>query len=105
MLCNSISIWESIIIGGAGGAIAGLTVFSVQRLYNHLNYKMDSKRVFTWLNENCEDKPGKKYRTTRTISSWTNLPEDRVRYLCSRNNKIRLSVGPEEDRWTTLERE
>lgn len=104
MYCTAISIWESIIIGGAGGAIAGITVFLIQQLHSYLKFRKESMMVYDWLVKNCENIKGKEYRTTRTISSWTNLTEDRVRYLCSKNKKIRLSTGPEEDRWTTLER-
>lgn len=89
-------IIEGIIIGSTGGAIAGITVYLIQFLHQLLMSCIESKRIRDWLEENT----GKdNFRTTRTIASWTNLPMDRVQYLCSRDKLIKLSTGQNEDLW------
>jgi len=97
-------IWSGIIIGGAGGAIAGFTV----SLIRYVNIKkvtwMHKRRVYNWLKENTTDEDGKRYRTTRAIASWNNLTEDRVWYICSIHKKIFLSSGAAEDTWSLYER-
>ncbi|WP_454441485.1 hypothetical protein [Vibrio bathopelagicus] len=94
------TIFDGIIIGGSGGAIGGLTVYLVQTIHKSIKEKTESKRVFNWLIENTSDEDGKKFRSTRAISSYTNLTEDRVRYICSTHEKIYLSTGKNEDRWS-----
>ena len=43
------------------------------------------------------------YRSTRTIASHNNLTMDRVRFLCSHDERIHLSTGEEEDMWNPVE--
>lgn len=94
------NVMDGVIIGGAGGAIAGLTVYFVQ--WFHASYKSvsDSKVIYEWLQNNTSDERGKRFRSTRAIASWCNLTEDRVRYLCSHNEKIYLSSSEREDMWS-----
>ncbi len=93
------SILDGVVIGGAGGAIAGLTV-SLANLIGRECLKCSHKRrVYAWLQKNTSNEDGKRYRTTRTIASWTNLTEERVRYICSHHNKIYMSTGNKEDLW------
>ncbi|EIJ2375703.1 hypothetical protein LIO03_000709 [Vibrio alginolyticus] len=96
------TVIDGVIIGGAGGAIAGLTVYAVQALHKWISDKRDSKRVYNWLKSNTELRENRKYRSTRAIASFNNLTEDRVRYLCSHHPKIRLSTGEKEDLWTVF---
>ena len=42
---------------------------------------------------------GEQFLSTRTIASWTNLTEDRVRYVCSIHHSIFLSTEGREDMW------
>jgi len=102
---SSPSILDGIIIGAAGGAIAGITVFLVQSVTKSISDSKDSKRIFLWLTQNTENSEGKKFRSTRAIASYNNLTEDRVRYLCSTHEKIFLSVGEKEDLWSVHTRE
>ena len=39
------------------------------------------------------------WRSTRTIASYCNVTEDRVRYICSIDERIGLSTGEKEDLW------
>ena len=89
-----------VIIGGAGGAIAGLTVYVIQYLHNKITSCIESQRILSWLKKNTSDKRGERYRSTRAIASWNNLTEDRVRYLCSIHKDIYLSTGEKEDMWS-----
>jgi len=98
------SIWNRIIIGGAGGAIAGLTVSLVRYFHAKALDEIHKKRVYTWLTENTHNEDGKQYRSTRAIASWNNLTEDRARYIYSIHKKIYLSTGKKEDRWSLYER-
>lgn len=90
------NIWEGIVIGASGGAIAGLTVYIVQYLHEKVRDAYEMRRVIAWLKENSI---GGKWRSTRAIASWTNLTEDRVRYLCSKSEEIKLSTGEKEGLW------
>lgn len=98
-------IWDGMVIGGAGGAVAGITVWLIQLAHAKVNDCRHKRRIYKWLQENIEeDVPGKEFRTTRAIASWNNLTEDRVRYICSLHKKIYLSTGEKEDRWSIYER-
>ncbi len=98
-----ISIWDGIIIGGAGGAIAGITVWLVQWAHTKVTERRDKKLIYEWFKSNTSDKPGEQFRSTRAIASWNNLTEDRVRYICSIHDKIFLSTGEKEDMWGIYE--
>ncbi|MBN1293433.1 MAG: hypothetical protein JXB48_16455 [Candidatus Latescibacteria bacterium] len=95
---------DGIIIGVAGGAIAGITVYLIQ--YTHQKYSdfSEGKRIYNWLRNHTSNKGGEKFRTSRAITSWNNLTQDRVRYLCSINKKIFLSTGDKEDIWGIYDR-
>jgi len=90
-------------IGGAGGAIAGLTVVLTQYGASKWKEKRDRQTVYGWLKGNTKNKAGKQFRSTRTIASWTNLTEERVRYVCSVDDRIFLSTGEKEDMWGIYE--
>ena len=97
------NIWNGIIIGATGGAIAGLTVWFVQYTHMKTIECREKKRVYEWLKANTDNKPGEQFRSTRAIASWSNLTEDRVRYICSIHEKIFLSTGEKEDMWGIFE--
>ena len=97
-------VWDGIVIGGAGGAIAGLTVSLVHYAHRKIFECVDKRSVYNWLKNNTKNDEGKRYRSTRAIASWTNLTEDRVRYICSIHRKIYLSTGEKEDMWSLYER-
>ena len=97
-------IWDGIVIGGAGGAIAGLTVTLVRYGHSKSIEFLHKRRVYNWLKENTTNEEGNQYRSTRAIASWANLTEDRVRYICSIHKEIYLSTGQKEDMWSLYER-
>jgi hypothetical protein len=97
-------VWNGIIIGGAGGAIAGLTVAFVRYLHTKSLEETHKNRVYKWLKDNTSNKEGEQFRTTRAIASWNNITEDRARYICSTHKRIFLSTGEKEDRWSLYER-
>lgn len=101
----SASIWDGIAIGGAGGAIAGITVYIIQWAHQGFVDYRDTRRILQWLEENSPIGEGRKYRSTRAIASYDNLTEDRVRFLCSHSEKIHLSTGEKEDLWSIHPRE
>ena len=98
------TVLDGIVIGGAGGAIAGLTVWLVQYAHNKVTVIIESNRIYKWLKENTTDEPGEQFRSTRTIASWNNLTEDRVRHICSIDKRIFLSTGDKENMWGIYER-
>ena len=97
------SILDGIAIGGAGGAIAGLTVWLTQLVQTKILERRDKGRVYRWLLANTANKSDEQFRSTRAIASWTNLTEDRVRYVCSIHSAIFLSTGSREDVWGLFE--
>ena len=92
-------IMDGIIIGSVGGALAGITTLLFQWIKNGIYITRDKKRVYQWLKETLNNDKSYEFRSTRTIASWTNLTEDRVRYICSIHKNIHLSVGENEDCW------
>jgi len=97
------NIWDGVAIGGTGGAVAGVTVWLVQLAHSKYTEYRDKKKIYTWLKQNTADQTGKCFRSTRTIASWTNLTEDRVRHMCSLDERIYLSTGDQEEMWTLYE--
>lgn len=94
------TVIDGVVVGGAGGAIAGITVYLVQYLHNKVKDHLNSKSIYEWLKSNTSDERGKRYRSTRAIASWNNLTLERVRYLCSHHKEIYLSTGTKEDMWS-----
>ena len=97
------SILDGVIIGGTGGAFAGLAVWLMQLLQTKILENRDKSRAYRWLQANTANKAGEQFRSTRAIASWTNLTEDRVRYVCSIHPAVFLSTGGQEDMWGLYE--
>ena len=92
-------LWRDIISTSCGGAAAGLALYIVQNLHGAYKDWSDSKTIYKWM-EGEDKKKDWEFRSTRTIASYTNLTEDRVRYICSQDKRIFQSTGPQEDRWS-----
>ena len=93
------SVLNGIVIGGAGGAIAGVTVWLVKYMHDKTLEWVHKRRVYFWLQKETSGEQADKFRSTRAIASWNNLTEDRVRYICSIHQTIFLSTGAKEDMW------
>lgn len=100
---DEFNVCQSILIGIAGGAGAGVAVWCVRLLHEWGFEQRDKRRVHNWLKDNTKNQEGCRFRSTRAIASWTNLTESRVRYICSIHNKIFLSTGHREDLWSLYE--
>ncbi len=100
------TIVDGIVIGGAGGALAGITVWLLQYAHEKVTKIIESNRVHNWLKENTTSEPdeGDQFKSTRAIASWNNLTEDRVRHICSLDKRVFLSTGNREDMWGIYER-
>ena len=85
--------------GAAGGAVAAFVVLGVQGLSAALRTSRDAKRIYSWLHANS-DKEREPFRSTRAIASHNNLTEDRVRYVCSHDPRIKLSTGKDDGMWS-----
>jgi hypothetical protein len=96
-------MWDGIIIGSAGGAGAGIVLWLMQLAHTKYIEKRDKDRIYGWLNKPEQKASEWEYRTGRAIASWTNLPTDRVRYICSIDERIALSLGKNEDVWSLRE--
>lgn len=103
LVCESPTIVNGIVIGAAGGAIAGITVWLVQYLHDKITQKVEGLRIYNWLKKNTKNEPGFQFRSGRTIASWNNLTLERVRYICSTDKRIFLSTGEKEDMWGIYE--
>jgi hypothetical protein len=89
-------IQSGTIIGAASGAVAGLILWLIGRLNDYEIEWREKRRVYKWLDQATAPPEAKKWRTTRAIASYNNLPEDRVRYVCSRHPQIVLSTKEKE---------
>ena len=63
------TVLDGIVIGGAGGAIAGITVWLVQYLDTKGVEAIERHRVHQWLRENTKNEEGQRYRPTRAIAA------------------------------------
>jgi len=97
------TIVDGIVIGGAGGAIAGSTVWLVQYTHDKITQKIEGNKIYRWLKENTANEAGERFRSSRAIASWNNLTQDRARYVCSIDKRIFLSTGDKEDMWGIYE--
>ena len=96
----AMALIEGIVIGGVGGTLAGISVYTIQFFHQKFKDHVESDRIYFWMEKTTEDKDGDRFRSTRAIASWNNLSEDRVRYLCSVDERIFLSTGKKEDLWS-----
>jgi hypothetical protein len=97
------TVIDGIVIGGAGGAIAGLTVWFVQFIHDKVAQKLEGDLIYKWLHQNTSNTAGEQFRSSRAIASWTNLTQDRIRHICSVDKRIFLSTGEKEDMWGIYE--
>ena len=96
---NWFSIIEGIIIGAFGGTAAGVCIWFLNLRREKQIEQRDKERVYKWLLNNAGHSSEHKFRSTRTIASHTNLTEDRVRYICSTDERIVWSTGESENLW------
>jgi len=102
----NVDLWDGIVIGIVGGALAGLTVWLVQLLKEKVTIELDKKKVYDWLHDRTKqhkvltvgspDDP--RWISTIEIASYTSLTKDRVRYICGIHEKIRPKL--EKDLWS-----
>lgn len=91
------AVWSGIMVGAAGGAVAGMILWIIGRLNEYEIEWREGRRIFKWLDGVTSASDAKsKWRSTRAIASFTNLTEDRVRFLCSRHTRIVLSTKEKE---------
>lgn len=117
----SVNLWDGIVIGSVGGALAGLTVWLSQLLKECVMKEWHKRRIYNWMHKRIQFKGetvgspdrsriGSPWVSTIEIASHTNLPQDRVRYICSIHKKIRplteTDLFPNEpltERWAVRE--
>lgn len=79
------NIWQGIFVGASGGTMVWLLNIIREEFFKY----RDKKRVLEFLTKEAKKTPpSPDWRTTRVIASFTNLPEDRVKYICSIHEKI-----------------
>ena len=93
------SVINGIIVGAAGGAVAGLLLWIITRLNEYELQWRDSRRIYNWLDNATSEKGSKSWRSTIAIASYNNLTEDRARFICSHHERIDLSTG-EKEMWS-----
>ena len=117
----SLTVWDGIVIGAVGGTFAGLAVWLAQLGKEYAFEGQHKKRIFNWMSKRIQykgltvgspDKSGLEspWVTTLEISDNTNLPMDRVRYICSIDKRIThlterdlFPKEPLQDRWAIRE--
>jgi len=60
-------ITTGITIGGAGGAIAGITVWIIQYLYTQITKLNHKWRIYNWLIKNTENTNSMKFRSIEQL--------------------------------------
>jgi hypothetical protein len=75
------------------GIFQGLGVGLGVYLCTKLKDCIDKRKIYNWLVKNTAEK---NWRSTRTISSFCNFSENRVRELCSSDKRICRDVKNEE---------
>ena len=78
---------HDIIKGLCSGIFGGIGLASIKLLYDRYLHKRDENRIVDFFYKENIGK-GFEFRSTEVISSFTNLPEDRVNYVCSKSKKI-----------------
>lgn len=102
----SVTLWDGIVIGSVGGALAGLTVWFVQSLKEKVMTELHKKRVYNWLYKMTKQYEGLTagspfaWVSTIEIATYTNLTKDRVRYICSIHKKIRTKLEKDPSSWS-----
>ncbi len=92
----SLTLVDGITIGAVGGFLAGITVWLAQLLKKSIMTELDKRKIYKWLHKEAEKtntlKPSSKmavrWMPTENIACFTNLPIDRVRYICSIHKEI-----------------
>lgn len=84
-----ITTWDGIIIGSAGGFIAGVAVWLTNLIWEKIIECRDKKRIYNWLYKVTKNEEKKwQWRSTRAIANHNNFTEVRVQYICSIHEKI-----------------
>ena len=105
IIISSEKIVEGIVIGGVGGAFAGLAIWLLQLRRDKCTERKHKDKVYNWIYKRTEKHKGltvgspndPRWISTLEIACYTNLTPDRVRYICYVHNKIRPKT--EEDLW------
>ncbi len=101
---NSLVILEGIIIGAVGGSTGGFILSISNWSIKQIKIICDKRKIYNWLVANSKNQSDYQYRSTKSISSYTNLPYERVNFICSIHTKIKLSTGNNEELWEILKK-
>jgi hypothetical protein len=117
----SLTVWDGIVIGAVGGTFAGFAVWLAQLGKEYGLEGRHKSRIFDWMSKRIHQKgwtvgvPDKSgldssWVTTLEIADNTNLPLDRVRYICSIDKRITslterdlFPKEPLQERWAIRE--
>jgi len=88
-------LWPVLVTAGLG--VAGAGILWVSRAATRSKQR---DRIVEFLEANYSGKGGApQYASVRMISTKCNLTEEEVRSLCSREKRMRRSVGEQPDMW------
>jgi hypothetical protein len=105
----SLNFWDALTVGTVGGALAGLTVWSVNLVKEMTMTEIHKRRVYNWLYQRTKKGKGltvgspindPRWVSTSEIACFTNLTIERIRYICSIHKKIRPKT--EQDAWKNV---
>lgn len=92
--------WGYVIEGIVIGVSAGVAIQIINFVSKYINFYQEEKIIVDFLKESIKSpKSPKGFRSTIIICNAVNLPEERVRYICSRSKKIRRNEK-EKESWT-----
>jgi len=90
--------WEYVIEGIVIGVSAGVAIQIINFVSKYINFYQEEKIIVDFLKESIKSSKYT-FRSIIIICNAVNLPEERVRYICSRSKKIRRNEK-EKESWT-----
>ncbi len=83
------------------GIVSGIAVIIIIGFVKMVKNKSDTNKIISFLQTSLNT-TGYTFRSNHAISSDTNLPEERVRNLCSKSKKIKRNTN-EKESWQLVD--
>lgn len=83
------------------GIVSGIAVIIIISIAKMAKDKSDTNKIISFLQTSLNT-TDHKFRSNHAISSDTNLPEERVRILCSKSKKIKRNTN-EKESWQLVD--
>jgi hypothetical protein len=95
---SHIEVWQWLLIGVVGAFLSALLFWCIQLIAKSFHRNKDRRKIYKWLYKVIVIDQVNKWRSTKSIASYTHIDEARVRYICGNYKKICRNTG-KEDTW------